>query len=98
PIRGVVQQLDLGPLQGAAEVYVGILAATILIIATNAGIIGVSRLLYSMGLHRQVPDRLRQLHPHFGTPWIGIIVFGAIACVALIAGKAEILGDMHEFG
>ena len=59
-------------LQGPAEIYVGLLAATILFIATNAGIIGVSRLVYSMGLHRQVPDRLRQLHPRYGTPWIGI--------------------------
>ena len=33
-----------------------ILAATILIIATNAGIIGVSRLTYSMGQHRQLPE------------------------------------------
>ena len=59
---------DLGFLQGPAEIYVGMLAATILLIATNAGIIGVSRLVYSMGLHRQVPDRLRQLHPKYGTP------------------------------
>ena len=36
--------LHLGPLQHAAEIYVGLLAATILFIATNAGIIGVSRL------------------------------------------------------
>src|SRR6478672_4222802 len=66
PVLGVVKQLHLGAFQHIAEVYVGILAATILIIATNAGIIGVSRLVYSMGLHRQVPDRLRQLHPKFG--------------------------------
>ena len=59
-----------------AEIYVGLLAATILFIATNAGIIGVSRLVYSMGIHRQVPDRLRQLHPKYGTPWIGILIFG----------------------
>jgi APA family basic amino acid/polyamine antiporter len=98
PILGVVKQLDLGALQGAAELYVGILAATILIIATNAGIIGVSRLVYSMGLHRQMPDRLRQLHPKFGTPWIGIIVFGAIACVTLTPGKADFLGNMYAFG
>src|SRR4051794_26590253 len=98
PILGVVKQLDVGALQGAAEVYVGILAATILIIATNAGIIGVSRLVYSMGLHRQMPDRLRQLHPKFGTPWIGILVFGAIACLALIPGKAEFLGNIYAFG
>ena len=41
--------------QPPAEVYVGLLAATILFIATNAGIIGVSRLVYSMGLHRRFP-------------------------------------------
>ena len=49
PILGVVENIELGALQGAAEVYVGILAATILFIATNAGLIGVSRLTYSMG-------------------------------------------------
>ncbi len=98
PILGVVKELDLGPLQGVAEVYVGVLAATILVIATNAGIIGVSRLVYSMGLHRQVPDRLRQLHPRFRTPWVGIVAFGVIACLALIPGQAGFLGNMYAFG
>src|SRR5947208_4990142 len=98
PILGVVKQLHLGALQNAAEVYVGILAATILIIATNAGIIGVSRLVYSMGLHRQMPDRLRQLHPKLGTPWIGILLFGGIACLTLIPGQAVFLGNMYAFG
>jgi APA family basic amino acid/polyamine antiporter len=51
-----------------------------------------------MGLHRQVPDRLRQLHPKFSTPWIGIIVFGAIACVTIIPGQAVFLGNMYAFG
>lgn len=60
---GIAKHLHLGALQPAAVIYVGLLAATILFIATNAGIIGVSRLVYSMGLHRQVPDGLRQLHP-----------------------------------
>jgi basic amino acid/polyamine antiporter, APA family len=98
PVLGVVKHLNLGVLQQPAEIYVGLLAATILFIATNAGIIGVSRLVYSMGLHRQVPDRLRQLHPHFGTPWIGILLFGAIACLAMIPGKAEFLGNIYAFG
>src|SRR6185312_1083718 len=39
PILGVVKQLDLGFLQQPMEIYVGLLAATILFIATNAGII-----------------------------------------------------------
>jgi APA family basic amino acid/polyamine antiporter len=98
PVLGVVKHLGLGGLQPAAEVYVGLLAATILFIATNAGIIGVSRLVYSMGLHRQVPDRLRQLHPRYRTPWIGIAVFGSVACLTLIPGEANFLGNMYAFG
>ncbi len=93
PILGVVKQLDLGFLQQPGELYVGLLAATILLIATNAGIIGVSRLVYSMGIHRQVPDRLRQLHPKFNTPWIGILVFGVIACLTLLPGQADVPGQ-----
>ncbi len=98
PVLGVVKAMKLGFLQTPAEIYVGLLAATILFIATNAGIIGVSRLVYSMGLHRQVPDGLRQLHPKYGTPWIGILLFGTVACIAMIPGKAEFLGNLYAFG
>jgi APA family basic amino acid/polyamine antiporter len=98
PILGVVKQIHLGVFQNAGEIYVGLLAATILFIATNAGIIGVSRLVYSMGIHRQVPDRLRQLHPRYGTPWVGILVFSVIACVLMIPGQAAFLGNMYAFG
>ncbi|MFY9488945.1 MAG: universal stress protein [Solirubrobacterales bacterium] len=98
PILGIVEQLGLGMFQTPAEIYVGILAATILFIATNAGIIGVSRLTYSMGQHRQVPSVLRKLHPRYKTPYIAIIVFGAIACVTMIPGKADFLARMYAFG
>ena len=98
PMLGVVKGLELGALQPAAELYVGLLAATILVIATNAGILGVSRLVYSMGLHRQVPDRLRQLHPRYRTPWIGILIFASVACLTVIPGQAEFLGNMYAFG
>jgi APA family basic amino acid/polyamine antiporter len=98
PILGVVANLDLGPLQSAAEVYVGILAATILFIATNAGMIGVSRLTYSMGQHRQLPERLRALHPKFRTPYVAIAVFGLIACLTILPGQAEFLGTVYAFG
>src|SRR5436305_3149695 len=98
PVLGIVKHLHLGPLQHFGEIYVGLLAATILFIATNAGIIGVSRLVYSMGLHRQVPDQLRRLHPRFRTPWIGILVFGGVACLTLIPGQATFLGNMYAFG
>jgi APA family basic amino acid/polyamine antiporter len=98
PILGVVKNINLGALQRPAEIYVGILAATILFIATNAGVIGVSRLTYSMGQHRQLPERLRQLHPRFRTPYVAIIVFGIIAIVTIIPGQADFLGKMYAFG
>ena len=73
----------------STEIYVGLLAATILFLATNAGIIGVSRLVYSMGIHRQMPDALRRLHPRFRTPWIGILVFSGAAIVLILPGPGD---------
>ncbi len=98
PIAGLVANLNLGVFQTAAEVYVGILAATILFLATNAGLIGVSRLVYSMGIHRQLPDQLRRLHPRYRTPWIGIIVFGIAAIIITLPGQANFLGNLYAFG
>jgi APA family basic amino acid/polyamine antiporter len=98
PILGVVKAIDLGPLQQPAEIYVGLLAATILFLATNAGIIGVSRLVYSMGIHRQMPDGLRRLHPRYRTPWIGILVFAGFAVILILPGQETFLGSIYSFG
>jgi APA family basic amino acid/polyamine antiporter len=98
PILGVVANIELGSLQQPAEIYVGILAATILFIATNAGLIGVSRLTYSMGQYRQLPERLRALHPRFRTPYVAIIVFGLVACITILPGQADFLGTVYAFG
>jgi APA family basic amino acid/polyamine antiporter len=98
PILGVVKNLGLGGLQPVAEVYVGLLAATILLVATNAGLIGLSRLSYSMGQYRQLPERLRQLHPRFRTPYVAIVVFGVIACLTMLPGQAQLLGTVYAFG
>src|SRR4051812_28595519 len=98
PVLGLVKSLDLGFFQKPFEVYVGLLAATILFLATNAGIIGVSRLVYSMGIHRQLPDGLRRLHPRFRTPWIGIAVFSGFAVLVCLPGQANFLGNVYSFG
>ena len=98
PILGVVKELGLGSMQGPAEIYVGLLAATILLVATNAGLIGLSRLSYSMGQYRQLPESMRRLHPRFRTPYVAIIVFGFIACLTLLPGQASLLGTVYAFG
>ena len=98
PIIGVVSGMDLGVFQGGVEVYVGVLAVTILIAATNAGVLGVSRLTYSMGMYRQLPDTMRRLHPQFRTPYLGILVFSGVAILALLPGQADFLGKIYAFG
>jgi APA family basic amino acid/polyamine antiporter len=99
PILGIVENLGLGPgLTHALRIYVGILAAVILVIATNAGLIGVSRLTYSMGQHRQLPETLRQVHPRFRTPWIAILAFSAVAAITLLPGETALLATMYSFG
>jgi APA family basic amino acid/polyamine antiporter len=99
PILGIVENLGLGsgPTE-ALRYYVGVLAAVILLIATNAGLIGVSRLTYSMGQHRQLPEGLRQVHPRYRTPYIAIGIFSVIAIVTLIPGQTDFLATMYSFG
>src|SRR3954454_3528197 len=99
PVLGIVENLGLSAgITDVLRVYVGILAAVILIIATNAGMIGVSRLTFSMGQHRQLPERLRQVHPRFRTPHIAILVFSAIAVITVIPGQTKLLATMYSFG
>jgi basic amino acid/polyamine antiporter, APA family len=99
PILGIVENLGLA--HGLTEVmryYVGILAAVILLIATNAGLIGVSRLTYSMGQHRQLPEGLRQVHPKYRTPYIAIMIFATVAIITLLPGQTDFLATMYSFG
>ncbi len=100
PVLGLVENLGLhGFVLATAKVYVGILAATILFIATNAGVIGASRITYAMSSHRQLPEVFRRLHPKLKTPWLALIVFGAIGpTVFIISGKVDFLGRMYAFG
>jgi basic amino acid/polyamine antiporter, APA family len=58
----------------------------------------VSRLTYSMGQYRQLPERVRALHPRFRTPYVAIGVFGVVACLALLPGQEDFLGTIYAFG
>jgi basic amino acid/polyamine antiporter, APA family len=100
PVLGLVENLGLhGHVLDAAKIYVGILAATILFIATNAGVIGASRITYAMSSYQQLPEVFRRLHPKFKTPWLSLVVFaGVISIAVLLPGQTDFLGDMYAFG
>ena len=51
-----------------------------------------------MGIHRQMPDALRRLHPRYRTPWIGILVFSGAAIVLILPGQETLLGSVYSFG
>jgi APA family basic amino acid/polyamine antiporter len=99
PVLGIVSALDLhGAALTAARYYIGALAATILIIAANAGMIGISRLSWSLAEHRQLPSIFSRLHPRYRTPWFTIAFFSASAIVLIVPGETDFLGNLYSFG
>jgi APA family basic amino acid/polyamine antiporter len=99
PVLGIISRLGLhGTLLTFARYYVGVLAATILFIATNAGLIGISRLSWSLAEHRQLPSLFAQLHARFRTPWFTIIFFSLLAGILILPGQTKLLGNLYSFG
>jgi APA family basic amino acid/polyamine antiporter len=97
PVAGIAGQLP-HPASDILTPLVAILAATILLIGANAGILGASRLSFSMGTYRQVPAILNKIHPRFGTPTVAIIFFSAVAVLIVIPGDIQLLTALYVFG
>ncbi len=99
PVLGIVSRLGLhGTVLKLTQYYVGLLAATILFIATNAGMIGISRLSWSLAEHRQLPSIFSRLHVRFRTPWFTIVFFSGLAAVLVLYGNTNVLGNLYSFG
>ena len=86
PVAGIAASLPLEILQIILKPLIALLAGTILLIATNAGLIGVSRLAFSLGSHKLIPPALSRIHPRFKTPYIAIVIFSVIAVLLLMPG------------
>jgi APA family basic amino acid/polyamine antiporter len=101
PILGVVRNIGVTDptLVDGLEIYVGLIAATILVVAANAGVIGASRITYSMATYRQLPGRFRRLHARFKTPWLALVIFaGFFPLLVLLPGETTFLGTLYAFG
>jgi len=98
PISGIVAALPFGGsfLGG----WVGILAAIILFVAANAGLIGASRLCFNMSEYYQIPRVMYRLHPRYKTPYVSLATFGGLAAIIVIwsGGKLAFLADLYNFG
>jgi len=103
PIAGIAAKLPVAWLSTILKPLIAILAGTILLIATNAGLMGISRLAFSMGSHNLVPRVLSRIHPRFKTPYISIIIFSVVALLLLTPGlfAADVfknMGALYAFG
>jgi APA family basic amino acid/polyamine antiporter len=88
----------------AASFYVPVFGAILLLISSNSGVFGSSRIAYSMSQFQLLPSLFKRVHRKFKTPVISIGVFCAVAVVELIFAALqgdfgyEFLGDLYAFG
>ena len=103
PVAGIAAKLPIALLSDILKPLIALLAGTILLIATNAGLIGISRLAFSLGAHRLQPSILSRVHHQFKTPYVSIIIFGVIALLILTPGffaanTFKNMGALYAFG
>jgi basic amino acid/polyamine antiporter, APA family len=98
PIAGIVSAFPMGATVFAP--WVGLIAAIILFIASNSGLIGASRLSYFMGQYYQVPRQFYKLHSKYRTPYVALAFFSGLAIIVVLIsrGKMLFLADLYNFG
>lgn len=98
PLVGIVEHFPIGA--SIFSPWISILAAMSLFVASNAGLIGASRLAFNMGEYYQLPRFFYLVHPKFKTPYIALTFFAFFACLIVLAsrGKMSFLADLYNFG
>ncbi|MBV8372951.1 MAG: APC family permease [Candidatus Eremiobacteraeota bacterium] len=67
-----------------AAIYVPILGSVLLLISSNSGVFGSSRIAYAMSSTNLLPSMFQRIHARYRTPVISIVTFGGIAVLELI--------------
>jgi len=98
PVLGIVAGFEPPALAQGFGYAVGAFAAIILFVGINTGMLGLSRLVYSLATNRQIPLAVGRLHERFGTPSVAIAGAGAIALVLVGTTDLEFLAGLFAFG
>jgi APA family basic amino acid/polyamine antiporter len=98
PLLGVADAFDQGWLREPAKYVIAISALAILISASQAAMLGLSRLGYALSVNRQIPSKMGSLSRTRATP-VGIIGFGAVCAIGLLLpADLEFLAAICAFG
>jgi APA family basic amino acid/polyamine antiporter len=82
---------------------IAVMGTLLLLISSNAGVYGSSRIMYSMAGNGLAPSFFTRVNARFRTPVVSLVAFCAIAVGELIFSgltpdAANTLGDMYAFG
>ncbi len=86
------------PFAGLLVPVVAFAGFAICFVSANTGIIGASRVTYSMSNHGMLTRRFKWVHPAFRTPWITIVLFSTVALILAAVGDIFLLGELYAFG
>lgn len=67
-------------------------------VSTNTGVIGVSRIVFSMGRFDLLPRWFYKVHSRFRTPVRTILVFGIIGMALAMVGELTFVADLYNYG
>jgi APA family basic amino acid/polyamine antiporter len=98
PVLGVVEAFRPLWVADVLKYLVAIGGAAGLAAAASSGMLGVSRVGYSLATNRQIPSSVGRLHPRWGTPYV-IMGGAALAAAALVLPTdLELLIGIYAFG
>jgi APA family basic amino acid/polyamine antiporter len=98
PLLGVVKSYDPGWLSSGLEVLVVMIAPAVLAWAASTSMLGLSRHVYALATHRQVPSWLGKLGQRKSTPYIAIWAAALIALGLALPGDVLFLAGLYAFG
>ncbi|HTJ25882.1 MAG TPA: APC family permease [Candidatus Limnocylindria bacterium] len=67
-----------------AALYVPVLGAILLLISSNSGVFGASRIAYAMSRSRLLPSMFERVNVRYRTPVVSIVSFCGVALIVLV--------------
>jgi APA family basic amino acid/polyamine antiporter len=98
PLLGVVKSYDPAWIRDSLEVLVVAIAPAVLAWAASTSMLGLSRHVYALATHRQVPSWLGKLGQRRSTPYIAIWGAAIIAFGLAVPGDVRFLAGLYAFG
>ncbi len=96
PISALVSTMGLiGTIMLPVVAFTGF---AICLVSSNTGIIGVSRVVFSMSNFGLLPDWFSKVNPKTRTPVRTILVFGSIGALMALIGALDWVADLSNFG